>query len=152
MRRFVCLLGLLLLLGLAGCGSPRSRVHGTIRCKGQPLARATIIFLAPDNQAYPARIRADGSYQVASLPRGRILVGIQVEGPRVPPRLPPQADGRDELAAAKAREDDANKQRHRKPAGVEAPLEFPARYADPSQSNLVLELTEADQEYSLDLK
>jgi len=153
MRKLVLLTVVLLLLGVGGCGAPRSKIHGTIHYNGQPLARGTIIFLAPDNQAYPARIRSDGSYQVASLPRGRILVGIQVEEPRVPPRPAPKEDATDELAAAKAREDDANKQRHKKPnAPVDPSVQFPSTYGDPTQSGLSLELKEADQEYSLDLK
>jgi hypothetical protein len=150
MRRLSLLLVAALVLAPAGCGGARSRVHGTVRYKGQPLTNATIIFLAPDNQAYPVRLGKDGAYEVASLPRGRIQVAIQADEPRVPPRPAPKAGkGGDEFAATRAREDDAAKQRGG-PAATPA-VQLPADYADPAKSGLSFELKDADQDYSLDL-
>src|SRR5215831_7895340 len=61
-----------LLAALSGCAQPRSRVFGTVRFQGKPLAYGTIVFLPPDNQAYPVRLDANGSYQTPPIPRGHI--------------------------------------------------------------------------------
>src|SRR5262249_53154930 len=129
------------------------RVHGTLRYQGQPLANATIIFMAPDNQAYPARTKDDGSYQIASVPRGKIQVAIQVDEPRVPPRPAPTGGKADDaFAAAKAREDDEGKQKRKGPTTSTPGVAFPADYGDPTKSGLSFDLNDADQDYSPDLK
>ena len=60
----------MLLAALSGCAQPRSRVFGTVRFQGKPLAYGTIVFLPPDNQAYPVRLDANGSYQTPPSPGG----------------------------------------------------------------------------------
>jgi hypothetical protein len=152
MRRSSLGLAALALIAFSGCGTPRSRVHGIIRYKGQPLASATIIFLAPDNQTYPARTKGDGSYDIASVPRGKIQVAILVEEPRVPPRAAPSSgNAGDEFAAAKSRVEDAAKQKGAGPTAVTPAVQFPAYYNDPAKSGLGFDLQDADQDYSLDL-
>jgi hypothetical protein len=136
---------------LSGCGQPRSQVHGTVRYQGKPLAEGTIVFLAPDNQAYPVKIHSDGSYQIASLPRGRVRVGVQMAQPRTPSRPPPSAKDTDSFTANAMKTDDATKGRHKPPLSVPA-VKFPPRYADPDQSGLNFDLQSSEQEYSVDLK
>jgi hypothetical protein len=136
---------------LGGCGQPRSQVHGTVHYKGKPLSAGTIVFLAPDNQAYPVRIQPDGSYQVASLPRGRVRVAVQAATPRLPSRPQPGAKDSDGLATDAAKTDDAAKRR-RKPLSTTPAVTFPSRYGNPEQSGLDFDLQAPDQEYSIDLK
>lgn len=154
MRRLVQVTLAVILLVMAGCGPmPRSRVHGTVRFNGQPLTNATLIFLASDNQAYPVRLKSDGSYELPAVPQGRIQVSIQADQPKVPPRPAPDAGkAGDDFATRSAASDDANKQRNKKaPDTVPAGTGLPAIFADPTTSGLSFDLTENDQEYSPNL-
>src|SRR5437660_494014 len=63
-----------LLAVVAGCSAPTSTVHGTVLFQGKPLSGGSIIFFAPNQQTFAAHIQSDGSYQIASVPRGHILV------------------------------------------------------------------------------
>jgi hypothetical protein len=141
----------LVLVTSGGCSKPRGRVHGTVRYQGKPLAGATVIFLASDNQVYPVRIQPDGSYQSPSLPQGHILVSIQVEEPRPAPRPQPGAKGNDPFAKGEAMTDDEAK-RGGGPARPATPaVTIPPRYADPNNSGLGFDLTGPDQEHPIDL-
>src|SRR5262249_36813787 len=143
---------LLLLVVVAGCSAPRSRVHGVVRYKGKPLEGATIIFLAPDNRTYPARVRADGSYDMPAVGRGHILVAIQTPPVRPRPRANPGAGpaatkARDTLARDKAQSDDAAKGGAPRPQDAPTGVTIPAFYADPKRSGLAFDLNDPDQEY-----
>jgi hypothetical protein len=141
------------LLVIAGCGEPRSMVHGTVTFQGAPLKHGTIIFLGPDERTYPVPIQADGSYAAVSLPRGKILVALHVDEPRAAAsRTDPDPDP-DDFGNTKAREEDRHKGRKQRPAPVadERPT-LPSHYLDPNQSGLSFQLDRPSQEYSLDLK
>ena len=140
-------LAIVLVFALAGCESPRSRVHGTLKYQGQPLSDVTLIFLASDNQTYPAYPKADGTYEVVGLPRGKVQVSIQQNLPRVVPRPERPPSGFPEADA-----DDAAKGGHRPPVAVPSAGSLPPKYADPEQSGLEFELTEADQLFDMDLR
>jgi len=139
-------------VGLGGCSQPTSRVHGTIRFQGEPLPRGSIIFLASDNQAYPVRIKPDGSYDIRSVPRGPLLVSIQVEPPRIPPRAQPDSRAPDPVAEAQVKNDDAKITRGKPPREELVTSLIPQHYADPNKSGLGFDLQEADREFSPDLE
>jgi hypothetical protein len=151
MRCLVLGAALVLLAAFSGCGPGRARVHGVIRYQGKPLKGGTIIFLAADNQAYPAPIAQDGSYQIAAVPCGPVRVAIQPAASRVPPR--PQSDGKDDDAFARKAmaADDAAKRASKRPAAGPGEA-LPAQYADAGKSGLSFELRSADHDYSPDLK
>jgi hypothetical protein len=122
-----------------------------VKYQGVPLKNATIIFLGPDERTYPAPIQADGSYAAVSLPRGKILVSLHVDEPRMASRADVDRDP-DEFGDAKAREEDRHKGRKRPtPAAMGSPT-LPAHYLDPNQSGLFFQLDQPNHEYSLDLK
>jgi hypothetical protein len=151
MHRFILGLTLLSCALLTGCGPAHSRVHGTVNFQGQPLARGTIIFLAADNRAYPVKIKADGSYEIAELPRGFIKVSLLAAEERRPPlRGAPGANEDDDFAKAKAEQDNAAKKGPRLPPPASA-VTLPTQYGDPESSGLSFELG-LDREYSVDLK
>lgn len=153
MRRVFLAVAVALLVGAGGCSQPRSRVHGTVHYQGKPLSGATVIFLAPDNQAYPASTKADGSYEIAGVPRGQIRVSIQVPPPPSPPRPEPRAKGRDALAKREASEDDTGKKARLPPEPPGPPAaRIPSHYGDPNRSGLSFELKSPEQEYPIDLK
>jgi hypothetical protein len=152
MRRLILASAAALLLA-SGCGAPRYRLHGTVRHQGKPLAGGTIIFLGEDNQTYPARIRPDGTYEAAAVPRGHIRVAVQADVARPTPRTQPSGKANDALAKGEAKADDAAKQA-RRPSAPPAPAApaLPPHYADPNSSGLAFDLQGPDQEYSVDLK
>jgi hypothetical protein len=142
------MLGRLLLLAgfmvlVVGCSPPRSKVSGSVSYKGKLLNQGTVIFIASDNQVYPAEIQPDGSYSHPSVPRGRVEVSVQQEDPRPIPRPEPSK-------AKVSAEDDA------KMAGREAPsfkgVRIPTDFADPKKSGLTFDLQQADMKYDIDLK
>jgi hypothetical protein len=137
---------------IAGCGDyPRSRVHGTVKYQGKPLTNATVMFLTRDNQVYRAELAADGSYQVFGVVQGPVKVSIQQALPAVAPRPDPTPAGK---AAKAAVNDEKAAARPDPPASTprEPAVKFPERYGDPNQSGLAFDLTEPDQEWSVDLK
>lgn len=142
-----------LVVAFCGCESPRSSVHGKLTYQGKPVTDATIVFLASDNQCYQAYPKSDGSYEVNGLPRGKVKVSIQMNPPRVTEtRGPPGSGvepGRREMP--EAMDDDARKMRGR-PGAVPPESRIPPHFADPEQSGLDFELTEANQNVDLNLR
>jgi hypothetical protein len=119
------------------------------------VAHGTIIFLATDNQAYPVRLQADGSYQSPPIPVGHVLVSVLGDDPKTPPRPQPGPKDLDLLANEQIKTDDAAKrggQMPPPPPPNSTPGSIvPQKFADPNRSGLAFDLTSADQEYSLDL-
>lgn len=152
MRRLCVAAVAVLALLAAGCGErPRSRVHGVVKYEGKPLAGGMLIFLTADNMTTVADIQPDGTYAVDGVARGSVKVSVQVPPPRPTPRPQPGAGGPPKDVAA-----DDDKARRR--GGEEATppptvgVQLAPKYADPVQSGLAFDLTEADFEYNVDLK
>jgi hypothetical protein len=82
-------LALLLCVLLAGCGSGRGQVSGTVRCGGKPLPFGTIQFLGPDGIPRAGQIQPDGTFSV-EVPVGEAKVmvccvsGIDLKRPDKP--------------------------------------------------------------------
>jgi Carboxypeptidase regulatory-like domain len=156
MRR--AMLGPLLVLTVAGCDTPRSRIHGTVTYQGKPLAGAVVTFFGADHMTYMADTGPDGTYAVEGVPRGRLRVAVQVPPPRS--RLRPDPDLRkagDSFGKDQARAEDTAKMARLPdpppPPKAPAPADgLPLRYRDPNTSELTVELKEPDQEWSVDLK
>ena len=103
-----------------------------------------------------ADTRSDGTYEVGGVPRGTVRVAVQLPPPRPRPRPDPDLrKARDGFALEQAKADDAAKMGRLSepppPPPPSGPL-VPAQYSIPGTSGLVLELKEANQEYSIDLK
>jgi len=56
-------LALLLVAGLAGCGSKQAKVYGTVTYQGKPLPSGTVLFVGPKNQGDSAVIQPDGTFK-----------------------------------------------------------------------------------------
>ena len=95
----------LLVLVVAGCEAPRSRVHGVITHKGQPLGGAIVTFFDSTNATQTADTGPDGGYAIAGVARGPVRVSIQLPPPRPRPRPDPdprkagESFGRDQARA-----------------------------------------------------
>lgn len=140
---------------IPGCDMPRSRVHGTVKYQGKPVTGGTVIFLTRDNMTYVADLQSDGTYSVTGIPRGPVRVSVQQPPPRPAPRsqTAPKGGWKD---APEALADDKAKRGRQAEAPPADPIptgpRIPAIYADPGKSGLVFELTQADQQYDIDLK
>ncbi len=141
-----------LFLTTTGCDRPRSQVHGTVTYQGTPVAGGTIIFLGADNRAYPTRIGSDGTYVASGVPHGDLHVSVLAADPQQAARPNPGARDSDAFAKAAMNADDQSKGgRSPTPTGTSGQL-LPAKYNDPTKSELSFELTQSDQEYTVDLK
>jgi hypothetical protein len=153
MRRLIFCTALTFSVALFGCSAPRSNVFGNVTFRGKPVVGGTIILLSADNRTYPARIQADGSYRIASVPRGHIAVAVQGDEVRPPPRPAPGAKTKDAFGFNEAKADDERKAGSAPPSPTTGPvLKIPASYGDPGRSGLSFELELPEQEYSIDLK
>jgi hypothetical protein len=63
----------LMALLVAGCGSSRIEVSGTVRLNGKPLSHGTIQFLGEDGVPCSAEIGQDGTYSL-EMPTGQAKV------------------------------------------------------------------------------
>lgn len=129
---------------VTGCTDyPRGDVRGTVTYQGEPLSLATVMFITIDNQVYRADLGEDGSYAIPDVPLGKVRVAVQQALPVVKPRPDPVGPGTS-LG----------------PGGQEfvpgdssaSMVPLPAKYGHPDQSGLEFELTQADQEWSVDLQ
>jgi hypothetical protein len=151
------LLGLLLAtLGVVGCSGdlPRGKVSGVIKHKGKPLARATVMFLTKDNQVYRGDLKEDGSYVVADVPLGPVRACVQQALPTVSPRPDGQAVTTS-AARDKASQGEKRDQKWQPPPTAVpelGPDRLPLKYGDPNKSGLAFELTNAEQEWSVNLE
>lgn len=162
MRRACAAVSLLLAAVLAGgCGDlPRARVSGKVTYAGRPIPGGSVTFFGQDNMTYLADLKPDGSYEVAGVPRGPVRVSVQQPPRRPAPRPNPPAGWVGDAAKAKLADpiDDQAKASRREavaPAAPEAKATgpaLPAKYADPNKSGLSFELTQPDQDWSIDLK
>ena len=153
MRRLICCASLAVLLTTVGCGgTPRSRVYGKITYQDKPLVRAAVTLFGSDNMTYITETRADGTYEMAGVPRGPVRVSVALPGPKPKPRPDPVPGQANEVAVAEDRAKGA-----RSPA---APVDLvgqpggllPTKYTSPDTSGLAFELTAPDQEFNIDLK
>lgn len=119
-----------------GPGANLATATGRVTLDGKPVANAFIVFVGEDGRTTrPAVINPDGSYRVEQAPTGRVLVsidGVPNAGPPLtgPPGRPGKQAGKEtddpELALIRA--------------GMAAAAQAPARFKDPAESGLVLDL------------
>lgn len=144
------------LLSAAGCGdAPRSRVHGKITLRGQPIGPATVALLDSANGSHLADLGPDGSYAADGVARGPVRVSVQQALPHVAPRPDPPARPKVGVKAGESKDASAERTAVADPPPSAAKAlanPLPPQYADARKSGLAFELTEPDQEFSADLK
>jgi len=149
MNRAGVAVGIAVLLVVPGCGTPRARVHGTVKYQGKPLGGALITFYSADNATFSAPTRPDGTYQVTGVPQGTVRVSVQISGPVPVFGQKAKMDVMKEDLKYKKKLKEILKERK----DTSAPrINLPARYGNPETSELSFELKEPDQDYSIDLK
>jgi hypothetical protein len=150
MRRLVVCASVALLAVALGCADkPRSRVHGKVTYQDKPLARAVLTFFGSDNMTYITESRADGTYEIAGVPRGAVKLSLTVAVREPKSGRPDPVPGKsNERAVA----EDRAKGARPPPAEAQPSGLLPAKFANPDSSGLSFELTAPDQEYNVDLK
>jgi hypothetical protein len=138
------IVGALLSVFLCGCGSPTGTLTGTVRYKGAALPGGSLIVYCEDEQILAGAIREDGSYTIAGLPEGRVVVTV-VTLPRVPEgmqlkqNLPPTTSDGPRAPS----EGVYAKGRH---------VVLPRRYATREESGLSAVVARGTQVFDIDLK
>jgi hypothetical protein len=132
-----------------GCGGDiaRSTVRGKVTYKGKPLQEASVVFMASDNMSYPLNLQPDGTYVVPGVARGKVRVVVQVEPERV---VSPRPEKASKKAANPEEEKDAARLKDLPPV-VQVP-QLDAKLGNPETSGLSFELSQPEQEWSIDLK
>jgi hypothetical protein len=129
---------------VAGCMDfPRGDVRGKVTYQGEPISLATLMFVTVDNQVYRADLSEDGSYAIPGVPLGKVRVAVQQALPMVKPRPDPVGPG---VAAGPGGQEFI-------PGNLSTDMvPLPEKYGHPDQSGLEFELTQAEQEWSVDLQ
>src|SRR5262245_13565118 len=73
-----CALGL---LALAGCGSGKGTVSGTVAYNGKKLTSGTVSVIASDGIQYAAQITTDGKYSIPNVPSGPVKITVSSPNP-----------------------------------------------------------------------
>jgi hypothetical protein len=156
MTRTLAFAALLGLIFATGCGRGTTSVRGKVTYLGKPLVEGAVVFMAEDNNTYPADIGPDGSYYAPAVPRGKCRVVVQSSHPRPAARPQPRINAKDSFGKSEASKDDAKAASRLPPApepsvGNTPPL-IPNSYINPETSGLVVELTEPEQTFPIELK
>jgi hypothetical protein len=119
---------------LVGCQRGRADVYGVVSYQGKPIPFGTITFFDRDGIPVATASIRDGDYAVSQAPVGSLGVAVVV-----PPTssTPPPKD----LSAEE-----------RTHFRYVASLPLPAKYGDPAQSGLSLELEPGQQDHNFDLR
>jgi hypothetical protein len=163
LRLICCVVWLLPLLVVAGCGRATSKVSGKVRFKGTPLPGGQLTFRPDDPKLNPviAEIDEQGRYE-AVLPVGTVKVSVDNRGLEPPAKLdggaaipldlPLSPDAKKALQGKKAerpappaRSDNEAK----KPAGRY--IRIPDRYYDVTTSGLDFTVQAGDMKHDIEL-
>jgi hypothetical protein len=78
----------------------KGTLAGRVVCKGKPVVVGTIVVLAGDGKLRAVPIEADGSYQVAGVPQGKVQLGVISRDPaKIQERYAKMAAPTDRLAS-----------------------------------------------------
>ena len=164
----------LLSLGLTlGCGSKKSapaQLSGTVTYKGAAVTGGTLAFHS-DAGVYTAVIKADGTYTVADLPEGEMVVTVDTEnlnpehktpvyneksggaagakyGKSGQPAAPPQGSPKE----GKAKQETSPAPEGAPKAEVGQYVKIPRTYSDKTKSSLKVTLQAGKQQQNFELK
>jgi hypothetical protein len=115
----------LLFLGLAGCGlgSTTGDLSGSVSYQGEPVRSGTVVFLSADGVKQYAKITPEGTYRIAEIPTGTVLIAV------IPHQRNPFPSGK-----------------------TEKPAPLPERYTDPKTSGITHDVRAGSQQFDIDLK
>lgn len=162
-RGFVCwAAGLVLVLGLAGCGASAGKVRGKVTHNGKTVVWGTVTIIGSDGVVHDGLIDLNGNYEVDKVPGGPVKIAVNSpnpDGPRsrggkdptpvggkgknAPP--PPSDDPREKFLAGKEKDTGPPKP----PAG--AWFALPDKFGSPETSGLTGEVR-GDTTINIDLK
>jgi len=75
--------GVLLALGIAGCGDSLHVVEGTAAIKGAKLNHGTLSFHGDKGETRTASVNPDGSFMIVNPPAGAVKVTVEADPMRV---------------------------------------------------------------------
>jgi len=140
MNRCLRALPLIVLAGLAGCGSNTATVSGKVTYQGRPVTSGTVIALNPDGTAKSWVILPDSTYMIEGVQKGHVKFGVFSPDPvRATSILKGKKGVAKESADTKAAER----------AGW---FPLPPELGDPEKSGLACDVSTSHVQYDLELK
>lgn len=123
---------------------PKGTLAGRVICQGKPVVMGTIVVLANDGKLRAVPIAADGSYEVAGVPQGRVQLGVISRDPaKLQERYFKLAATTDRLA---------NDDRHAPPPTSRKNwIPVPKQYEDPQYSGLATTL-KGEAKFDIELR
>jgi hypothetical protein len=146
MHRAVVLFTCTALSILSGCGSrDTGTVSGKVTYRDQPLQGGSVVFATSDlSRIERVSIQSDGTYQSAFVPVGDLMVAVEPappgpqahmpKGAKLPPNIPPDSPGAQVYLQANNNH-----------------VDIPAKYRDPTTSELKLSVNSGTQKYDIQL-
>ena len=138
-RLLPCLCLAFLVVG--GCSTPPAAspnvVTGVVTFGGDAVWEGKITFLGRDNRVASSAIEADGSFRIPNAPLGKVRVAVSNHPTTSQLAVPSDADSIPGQASC------VMPTRH--------PLDLPKRYADPSYSDLTVEIEPGEQRLDIRL-
>lgn len=144
------LAGCVILGGCSNSGPPPAKLTGTVTLNGRPVTGGTMKFFSPTSKlkeqpSFQCMIRPDGTYTAAGVPHGKLKVTVSTESVRT------TAEAREKMRAG-----GENRRQDSRTVGtagsVGTYMEIPAKYANPKQTDLVVEIIGGEQEWNPVLK
>jgi hypothetical protein len=147
-----------LLLATTGCSSSSpGTITGKVTYNGQPVKGGSVSFISTeDHPSGSSAIAADGTYNIASMPSGNVIITVDTEsfnpkknirrtsvpkyGPPKDQKLPEGYNTSAGGGAMSAKEMEARY------------VKIPEKYADQKSSGLNYTVTSGDQTHNIDLK
>lgn len=123
---------------------PKGTLAGRVVCNGKPVVMGTIVVLGKDGKLRAVPIAADGSYEVAGVPHGKVQLGVISRDPaKIHERYAKMAGATDRLAT-----DDRGALHH---TDKKQWVPVPRQYEDPQYSGLVTTL-QGQSKFDIELK
>lgn len=146
----------LVLVGLAGCGSSKSRakVSGTVTYRDQPVKAGNVTFHSEDKGSYNTTLSEQGTYEIADVPPGDMIVTIETASMNPDMKVPTYGGDR----VAKVTEDRMAAERK---GGFGPPpkevlaaryVKIPDKYAGTNTTDLKIKVTGGSQTQDFPLK
>jgi len=144
-------LGLVALLGVAGCGNATGKVSGTVKIGETLLKGGNVIFISTEGkESKSATIKEDGTYSIDNIPVGNVKVCVETKS-----LAPPPAGPGGKIPTTYSPPPGADSAGYNPGAGTDRSklyVAIPDKYSDPNLTDLTYTVTAGSQEYNIPLK
>lgn len=158
-RKAACLLlcAVVGLVGGAGCGGPNpqapANVSGGVTYNGKTVPGGVVKFVAPDGAQYTGDIGPDGTYSIADVPTGELIV--VVDNSNLDPSKHPEMKGETAKRYSSIQQQKPPSGYSAGPTGTGSDdrkfIKLPEKYSNPKKSPLSTTLKAGRNVYSVEM-